>query len=150
MLNIPPIISYSIGFFLIALAAKQIGKFFSRYGLPYITGYLLAGVLAGPFILELLPKEAVDSLRYIDDISLAIIAFVAGSELYLKEIRARLRGILLNATGIVIAAFILIGIALFILQSSIPFTADYPFITKAAVAYCNGMLVPMQLVTCTR
>jgi len=141
MLNIPPIISYSIGFFLIALAAKQIGKFFSRYGLPYITGYLLAGVLAGPFILELLPKEAVDSLRYIDDISLAIIAFVAGSELYLKEIRARLRGILLNTTGIVIAAFILIGIALFILQSSISFTADYPFITKAAVALLGATIL---------
>lgn len=141
MLNLPPVISYSIGFFLIALAAKQIGKFFSRYGLPYITGYLLAGVLAGPFILELLPKDAVDSLRYIDDISLAIIAFVAGSELYLKEIRARLRGILLNATGIVIAAFILIGIALFILQSFIPFTADYPFITKAAVSLLGATIL---------
>ncbi|MCA9882756.1 MAG: cation:proton antiporter [Anaerolineae bacterium] len=141
MLILPPIISHSIGFFLIALAAKQIGKFFSRYGLPYITGYLGAGVLAGPFILELLPKEAVESLRYIDDVSLAIIAFVAGSELYLKEIRARLRGILLNATGIVIAAFILIGIALFILQSFIPFTADYPFITKAAVSLLGATIL---------
>ena len=55
---IPPIVIFSLGFLLIALAAKQIGKFFSQYGLPYITGYLLAGALAGPFILGLLPKEA--------------------------------------------------------------------------------------------
>lgn len=141
MFNLPPIVIYSAGFLLIALSAKQIGKFFSQYGLPYITGYLLAGALAGPFILELLPKEASETLRYIDDISLAVIAFIAGSELYLKELRSRLRGILLNATGIVIAAFSLIGIALFFLQSSISFTAGYPVITKVAIAMLGATIL---------
>lgn len=141
MLELPLIITLSVSFLLVSLAARQIGKFFSQYGLPYITGYLLAGVLAGPFILELLPEGAGETLRYIDDISLAIIAFVAGSELYLKEIRSRLRTILLNTTGIVIAAFTLIGIALFILQSFISFTADYPFITKTAVAILGATIL---------
>lgn len=141
MFSLPPIVIFSLGFFLIALAAKQIGKFFSQYGLPYITGYLLAGALAGPFILELLPKEASDTLRYIDDISLAVIAFIAGSELYLKEIRSRLRGIVLNATGIVVAAFSMIGVALYILQAFIPFTADYPPITKIAVALLGATIL---------
>ena len=141
MLDFPPIVIFSFGFLLVALAAKQIGKAFSQYGLPYITGYLLAGALAGPFILELLPKEAIIELRYIDDVSLAIIAFIAGSELYLKELKSRLRGILLNSTGIVFAAFTLIGIALFILQSSIPFTADYPPITKAAIAMLGATIL---------
>lgn len=141
MLELSPLVLFSASFFLIALAAKQIGKFFSEYGLPYITGYLLAGAFSGPFGLELLPKEASEELRYIDDISLAVIAFIAGSELYLKELRSRLRGILLNATGIVIAAFVLIGLALFILQSFIPFTADYPTITKAAVAMLGATIL---------
>lgn len=141
MLNLPPIIIFSAGFFLIALAAKHIGKTFSSYGLPYITGYLLVGALAGPFILQLLPKESSDTLRYIDDISLAVIAFVAGSELFLKELRSRMRGILLNATGIIIAAFSLISIALFVLQSFIPFTADYPFIMKTAVAMLGATIL---------
>lgn len=141
MFNLPPIIIYSVGFLLIALAAKQIGKFFSQYGLPYITGYLLAGALAGPFILELLPKEASETLRYVDDISLAVIAFIAGSELYLKELKSRLRGILLNTTGIVIAAFTLIGIALYILQSFISFTASYPPMTKFAVSILGATIL---------
>jgi len=141
MFDLPDIVVYSAGFLLVALAAKQIGKFFSQYGLPYITGYLLAGALAGPFILVLLPEQSIETLRYVDDISLAVIAFVAGSELYLKEIKSRLRGILLNATGIVIAAFTLIGIALFILQASIPFTADYPVITKAAIAMLGATIL---------
>ncbi len=141
MPTIPPIVLLSIQFLLVALAAKQIGKFFSQYGLPYITGYLLAGALAGPFLLAVLPAEASDVLRYIDDISLAVIAFVAGSELYLKELRSRLRGIALNATGIVIVAFTLISISLFILQSFISFTANYPIITKTAVAMLGATIL---------
>lgn len=141
MLNAAPIVVFSVGFLLISLAAKQIGKFFSQYGLPYITGYLLAGVLAGPFILQLLPAEASETLRYIDDISLAVIAFIAGSELYLKEIWSRLRGILLNTAGIVIAAFVLIGIALYFLQFSIPFTAAYPPITKVAISTLGATIL---------
>ena len=78
--------------------------------------------MAGPFVLGLLPKEASDSLRYVDDISLAVIAFIAGSELYLKELQSRLRGILLNTAGIVVVAFTLISVALFFLQSLIPFS----------------------------
>ncbi|GAB5490957.1 MAG: cation:proton antiporter [Phototrophicaceae bacterium] len=141
MPEIPSIVIFSVSFFLIALAAKQIGKFFSSYGLPYITGYLLAGALAGPFILGMLPKEASEQLRYIDDISLAVIAFIAGSELYLKELRSKMRTILTNTAGIVVAAFSMIGVALFFAQSFIPFTADYPFMTKLAVSLLGATIL---------
>jgi len=141
MPQVPDIIIFSVSFFLVALAAKQIGKFFSSYGLPYITGYLLAGALAGPFILGMLPKEASEELRYIDDISLAVIAFIAGSELYLKELRSRLGTILTNAAGIVVFAFSLIGTALFFAQSFIPFTAAYPFMTKLAVSLLGATIL---------
>ncbi len=141
MPEVPSIVIFSVSFLLIALAAKQIGKFFSSYGLPYITGYLLAGALAGPFILGMLPKEASEQLRYIDDISLAVIAFIAGSELYLKELRSKMGTILTNAAGIVVAAFSMIGVALFFAQSFIPFTADYPFMTKLAVSLLGATIL---------
>jgi len=138
---LPSVVSFTMSFFLVALAAKQIGKFFSQYGLPYITGYLLAGALAGPFILGMLPQEASGELRYIDDISLAVIAFIAGSELYLKELRERLRSILLNAAGIAIVAFIMLSVAMFFLQSFISFTATYPPLTKIAVAILGSTIL---------
>jgi len=139
--NVPVVILYTISFFLIAIAAKQIGSFFSRYGLPYITGYLLAGTLAGPFILGLMPSESTTELRYIDELSLAVIAFVAGSELYLKELRSRLRPILLNTAGITVTALILIGIAVFVLTSLIPFTAALPVTSKIAVAVLGATIL---------
>ncbi|MEO0595994.1 MAG: cation:proton antiporter [Chloroflexota bacterium] len=141
MFDLPSIVVFSVSFLLVALAAKQIGKFFSSYGLPYITGYLLAGALAGPFVLGMMPSGSAEELRYIDDISLAVIAFIAGSELYLKDLRSKLRTILTNAAGIVLAAFTLISIALFFLESLIPFTAAYPPVTKIAVAMLGATIL---------
>ena len=140
-MEVPSVIIFTISFFLVAIASKQIGSFFSRYGLPYITGYLLAGTLAGPFILGLMPTESTTELRYIDELSLAVIAFVAGSELYLKELQSRMRPILLNTAGIVVAALILLGIAVFVLQSFIPFTAGLPITSKLAVAVLGATIL---------
>lgn len=139
--QVPQTVVYFASFLLIALAAQQIGKFFSTYGLPYITGYLLTGMIAGPFILGFLPTGATDDLRLIDDISLAVIAFIAGSELYLPELKDRLRSILLNMGGVVLAGLLLIGITLFFLTTLIPFTQDLSTTSRIAVALLGSTIL---------
>jgi len=128
-------------FIFVALAAKQIGKLFSRYGLPYITGYLLAGMVAGPFVLNILPSGTSSDLRFIDELSLAVIAFVAGSELYLKEIRNRLRTISFVTTGVLLAGMVLMGLALFFLTALIPFTQGLSVASRLAVAILGGTIL---------
>ena len=78
-----------LAFVLIALSAGQIGRYFTQARLSLITGFLLTGILAGPFVLDFISAEAVRKLHFIDQISLAFIAFAAGSELYLKELKKR-------------------------------------------------------------
>jgi Trk K+ transport system NAD-binding subunit/Kef-type K+ transport system membrane component KefB len=112
------------GFVIICVASYQIGHFLAHFNLPHITGYLLVGALAGPYLLNLLPAAAVENLRFVDSVSLAVIAFVAGSELYLKELRSRARAILLIIGGIITAALVLLGVALFFLTESIPFVQE--------------------------
>lgn len=112
------------GFAVVCVASWQIGHFLGRFHLPHITGYLLVGALAGPYLLGLLPAEAAENLRFVDALTLAVIAFVAGSELYLKELRSRTRPILLIIGGIITAALGLIGVALFLLTESIPFVRE--------------------------
>lgn len=129
------------GFFLVALAATWVGSFFSQYGLPYITGYLFAGMIAGPFVLDLLDGEDAENLRFVDELSLAVIAFIAGSELYLKELRNRLRPILLNTGGVVIVAPILIGVVLYIATDFISFTDDFATERRLAVAILGGTIL---------
>ena len=110
---------FTISFFFIALAAKKIGEWFSKIGLPYITGYLLTGMVAGPFVLNLMPEGSTMDLRFIDELSLGIIAFVAGSELYLKEIRSRVKSISWVTSSVVVIAAPLIAVALFVLIFSL-------------------------------
>ena len=128
-------------FLFVALAAKKIGQWFSQVGLPYITGYLLAGMVAGPFILDLIPEGASTQLRYIDEISLAVIAFVAGSELYLKEIRSRLKSITWVAGSVMLVSFILSGTALFFLTELIPFTQGMDVTSRTAVAILGSTIL---------
>lgn len=126
---------------MVALAAKWIGTFFSKYGLPYITGYLLAGTLAGPFVFDLLSSTDAENLRFVDELSLAVIAFIAGSELYLKELQSRLRSILLNTAGIVAVAPILLGVVIFILTGFIGFTQDEPTQARFAIALLGATIL---------
>lgn len=46
--------------------------------LPNVTGYILAGVVIGPSMLNLIPHELVEGMGFISDIALAFIAFSVG------------------------------------------------------------------------
>lgn len=132
---------YAVSFLLIALAAKKIGEWFSKIGLPYITGYLLTGMIAGPFVLNLMPSGSTTELRIIDELSLGIIAFVAGSELYLREIRHRIKSITWVTSSVVIVAAPLLGVALFVLTDFIPFTQGMTVSERLAVALLGGTIL---------
>ncbi len=111
-------------FGLLSIASDRIGATFRRFGLPTITGYLAAGAVAGSFALDLIPSTATEDLRFVDEISLAVIAFVAGSELYLKEIKPRLRPILSISGGIIAVAYLVLAMGIYVLTGVISFTED--------------------------
>ena len=115
MANILHVIVVIMGFIVIALASKQIGQFATRFKLPLITGFLFAGIVTGPFGLNLITVDAIENLRIIDEISLAVIAFAAGSELYLKELRSRFKSIAWVTIGLVVWPFLFGSLAVFML-----------------------------------
>lgn len=132
---------YLAGFALICLASHRIGQWFARIRLPYITGYLFTGVLVGSFGLQLLPSSAGENLRFIDQIALAVIAFVAGSELFYKDLLSRLRSILWSLGMIVVIALGFIGTTLFFLLDIIPFTQGLNIGDKIAVALLGSTIL---------
>lgn len=79
------------------------GLFFGRavklFKLPNVTGYLVAGLLIGPFVFKIIPFDIVEQLKLISEMALAFIAFSIGAEFkltYLKKV---------GITPIVIALF---------------------------------------------
>ncbi len=130
----PVLLIALLSFGIISLAAKGIGAFFKRYKLPLISGFLVAGILVGPFVLNILTDELLTTLHFIDEVALGFIAFAAGSELYLKDLRGRLKGIAWVTTGLVLATSIFGGLAFFFLTKYIPFTQDMALTGRIAVS----------------
>ena len=110
-----------LAFVLIALSSGQIGRYFTLARLPLITGFLFTGILAGPFVLDFISAEDVRKLHFIDQLSLAFIAFAAGSELYLKELKKRIISISWVTLCIIAGTFPLGCAAVFLLADQIPF-----------------------------
>ncbi len=129
------------GFGLVALASKQIGHFFVQIKLPLVSGFLFTGIIAGPSILGLIPVEAADGLRFVDELSLAFIAFAAGSELYLKKLRSRFKSITWTIVGLVISTFTLGSITTFLLADFIPFMKEMPVTHRIAISILSGVIL---------
>ncbi len=81
----------ALGFLI--LAAYLAGQLVQPYRLPKITGYLLAGILFGPYVFNLVQEPAAERLDLINRLALGIIALTAGGELRLAKLRRQVRAI---------------------------------------------------------
>ncbi len=128
-------------FGVICLASYLVGKAFKRARLPTITGYLLTGALAGPFVLRMLPASATTDLRFVDEVSLAVIAMVAGAELLLRELKPRRRAIGATVGGILVFGYLVLATAIYLLAPVIPFTADFGSGPRIALAMLGAAVL---------
>ncbi len=129
------------GFAIVALASRQIGDFFARAHLPLISGFLLAGILVGPFVLNLVPIESIAPLHFVDEVALGYIAFAAGSELYIKELHGRIKSIAWVSLGNTLVVPSIGSLALFLLADYIPFMQPMTVAERAAVALLGGAIL---------
>jgi Kef-type K+ transport system membrane component KefB len=126
----------SFGFLL--LAAYLTGDVLSRFKLPKLTGYILAGILFGPHALGLIGVGTVRDLKLIDDLALTFIALAAGGELRLAELRQRRRSIVLTVLFLTVVVFA--GVAAFALAARplLPFLDGKPTAHHLLVAALLG------------
>lgn len=74
---------------LILLSGLVFGRAVKLIKLPNVTGYLIAGLILGPFCLNVFPLDLITGMELISEIALAFIAFSIGSEFklsYLKKV----------------------------------------------------------------
>lgn len=140
MLQFEHFLFFLLAFLWIVVGSFQVAKYFQKIRLPLITGFLISGVIAGPFFLELVSDESIPNLQVVNDFSLAYIAFAAGVELYLKEIRRSLKSILWNTFGQLVVTFVVAVFSIILLAPVIPFLADLSTNTIIAVALLTGTI----------
>lgn len=101
----------ALGFILIF--AFLFGKKTASLKLPQITGFILAGVLCGPFVFKFLSLSDVKDLQLLDGLALSLIALTAGGEMHLDRLRGRLRSIsavVIFQTSLIILGFVMFGL----------------------------------------
>lgn len=128
----------ALGFVL--LAAFTGGELAARLRLPKITGYILAGLLCGPFILDLLSVGVVQDLKLVNSLAIGLIALTAGAELKLSGLRAAARSIgLIVAIKATMILLFIIG-TIFALRPMLPFLDGASAPLVAAIGLIFGVL----------
>ncbi|MFV0499598.1 MAG: cation:proton antiporter [Bacilli bacterium] len=103
---------------IIALGAI-LGHGVSKMKLPSIAGYIIAGIIVGPSVLDLIPPSVVKELFPLTDLALAFLAFSVGTELFVPKLKKS--GISLVAISIfeVIFTCFVVAIAMYLLGVNI-------------------------------
>jgi Kef-type K+ transport system membrane component KefB len=108
--------------------------------LPHLTGYIAAGVLAGPHVLRIIDHETVKQLEQVNTLALALIALAGGLELRISDVRAVARGVGYTMLTQSVAVLITQAALFVALAQYIPFTKTLPLQTILAIGLLWGVL----------
>ena len=134
------IISLVAGLIIILVASQQLSLLFKKIHLPIVTGLIVIGIISGPDILGLIPAETTIKFGFINEISLAFIAFAAGAELYLKEYRSQMKSIRWITICSISITFLLSSIAIFLISNMIPFLSNFGITTRLGISLLAGTI----------
>ena len=76
--QLQPVASVIISVALMLFSGFLLTRVTKPLRLPNVTAYILAGILIGPYVLNLVPQRIIDGTDFLSDIALAFIAFSTG------------------------------------------------------------------------
>ncbi|EYF07745.1 cation:proton antiporter [Chondromyces apiculatus] len=122
------------------LAGTLASELVEPLGLPHLSGYILAGVLAGPHVLHLVDHHTVNALSGVNALALALIALAGGAELKLEVVRKVLKSIAIHMLFQTVMVFVGLTAIFYAARNLIPFVAALPVAAAAGVAVLWGVL----------
>ena len=94
-----------------------------RLHLPNVTGYILAGVLLGPYVLGVVPAEMVTRMDFVTDVALSFIAFDVGRYFKLAALKkSGAQVLIVTVFESLIAGVVITLTMIFLFHLSIPFS----------------------------
>ena len=123
-----------IGFLIVAIASYQIAKVFQKIKFPLVTGLIITGIISGTSLLNFIKLETLQDLHFLNDLALSIIAFSAGSELYLDDLRSRIKSIKWMVLCQLFITFIISSVVIYFVADQIPFMIALNSPTKVGIS----------------
>lgn len=128
----------ALGFLL--LVGTLASELLEPLGLPHLTGYILAGIIAGPHVLSLLDHHTVERLGSVNNLALALISFAGGAELKLEMLRRDFRSLAwASFLQIVLVMIVMTGVFV-AMRPFIPFVMSLPLTALFGVGLLWGTL----------
>lgn len=134
-------LQFLLSFSIVSLASKQVGSFFSKYKLPLITGFLFTGIIAGPYFLNICTSDVLKNINFIEKLSLSFIALSAGSEIFYKEIKSKIKTISIISFSILFFTLVICGIISYFALNLLPFTKTLSFENKFVISILVGTVL---------
>jgi Kef-type K+ transport system membrane component KefB len=123
-----------LAFGYLLLAAFFTARIAARFGLPKLTGYLLVGVVAGPYVLGLVSTQMAGSLTVINGVATCVLGLTAGGELDLRRVKPLLGTLRAVTVMSVLVAMAVLALVVFALQPLLPMFSHQTM--KQALAIC--------------
>lgn len=137
----------------------SVGLIMSRvvkpFGLPAVTGYLIGGILIGPYCLGKLGIEGigftsfeeVEALKVISEIALGFIAFSIGNEFRLSQLKSIGKQVVIIGIGQALATVFVVDVVLIILHFIMGNSLSIPAaITLGAIATATAPAATLMVV----
>ncbi len=104
------------------LAGFLVTRVTKKLHLPNVTAYIVAGIIIGPFCLNLIPSGFVEATGFLPDIALAFIAFGTGEFFRLETIRKNgIKVFVITICGALLATLLVFGLCYVLLGLPLPF-----------------------------
>lgn len=116
-------------------------RIMKKINLPNVTGYLIAGLLAGPYCLNIFSAESLEGLTILTNAALGFIAFSIGGEFKLSSLKQ------LGAKVFVITLFEAVGASVLVATGLILFGCDKPLaLVLGAIASATAPAATLMVV----
>ena len=110
--------------------------------LPNVTGYILAGILIGPYVLNLVPQRIIDGTDFLSDIALAFIAFSTGEFFKLPVLKkSGMKVVWITVFEAVLASVFIFILTYFILRLDLAFSIVLAALASATAPASTMMTI---------
>ena len=137
-----PVASVIISIALMLFSGFLMTRLTKLLRLPNVTAYILAGILLGPYCLDLVPQRIIDGTDFLSDIALAFIAFSTGEFFKLNVLkRSGMRVVWITVFEAVLASVLVFVLTYFVLRLDLAFSVVLAALASATAPASTMMTI---------
>ncbi|MCR4749081.1 MAG: cation:proton antiporter [Lachnospiraceae bacterium] len=124
------------------LAGFLVTRITKKLKLPNVTAYIVAGILVGPYVLNLVPERFVEATAFLPDIALAFIAFGIGEFFKLDTLKkSGIKVFIITLFETMVSTLVVLILCLFVFELPFAFSAVLAALAAATAPASTMMTI---------